>query len=570
MGATTGLSAPERKRLDAQLQELTEAADRWRRTSAASRAALMREVHDSVGRAAADWAYAASRMKGIPLGSPLEGEEWQSGPYGALTATSVLAESLEKLADGRSPLDGEILGEAIGGRVTVRALPRTRAEATILNGFRAEVWLPPGTTAAEARATAGLGSRTPAAGGGIGVVLGAGNIAAIPVLDVLYELVAGNRVVILKINPVMDDLAEVFARALGPLITAGLLRIVEGGGEVGAYLAQHPSVDHVHITGSITTHDAIVFGTGEEGERNRAAHRPVLPKPISSELGGVSPIIVVPGRWSRADLRFQAAHVATMRLHNGGFNCIAGQTVLISSDWPQKAAFLRELEIAMRAAPSRPAWYPGAEERVGAALRRHPGAEELGHHRVLAGADGDADDLERTEYFAPVLGVIELPGDAESFLTAAVDRANDAFAGSLGANVIADPATIRSLGRVFEGAIARLRYGTVAVNAWTGVAFLTAAAPWGAYPGNRLADAGSGIGVVHNALLIARPEKTVLRGPFRPFPRSVACGEGSLFPTPPWFVSARSAAETGRRLVEYETDPSPARMAAIFAAAFRA
>ncbi|MBI5160174.1 MAG: aldehyde dehydrogenase, partial [Micrococcales bacterium] len=132
MAATTvELPLPEHAELDAQLQELTKAADRWRRTSAASRAALMREVNESVGRVAAEWAYAASRMKAIPLGSPLEGEEWQSGPYGALTATTVLAESLQKLADGRSPLDNETFGQAIGGRVTVRALPRTRAEGTI-------------------------------------------------------------------------------------------------------------------------------------------------------------------------------------------------------------------------------------------------------------------------------------------------------------------------------------------------------------------------------------------------------------------------------------------------------
>lgn len=52
---------------------------------------------------------------------------------------------------------------------------------------------------------------------------------------------------------------------------------------------------------------------------------------------------------------------------------------------------------------------------------------------------------------------------------------------------------------------------------------------------------------MHNALLIDAPERTVVRGPFRPFPRSVAGGEFALFPKPPWFVTARSAALTGRR-----------------------
>ena len=50
---------------------------------------------------------------------------------------------------------------------------------------------------------------------------------------------------------------------------------------------------------------------------------------------------------------------------------------------------------------------------------------------------------------------------------------------------------------------------------------------------------------MHNALLLDAPERTVVTGPFRPFPRSVAHGEFALFPKPPWFVTARSAATTG-------------------------
>ena len=67
-------------------------------------------------------------------------------------------------------------------------------------------------------------------------MLGAGNVTSIPVLDVLYELLAHNRVVILKVNPTQDPLVPVFERALAPLIEPGFLRIVRGGGDVGAYL----------------------------------------------------------------------------------------------------------------------------------------------------------------------------------------------------------------------------------------------------------------------------------------------------------------------------------------------
>ena len=141
----------------------------------------------------------------------------------------------------------------------------------------------------DARNTAGLGQRHPFIAGGVGLVLGAGNVTAIPVLDVLYELIPGNRVVILKLNPTMDALAPVFARALAPLVSAGFLRIVTGDGAVGAALTRHEGIDHVHITGSEATFDAIVWGTGDEAAGRRRDGEPATSKPITAELGGSPP-----------------------------------------------------------------------------------------------------------------------------------------------------------------------------------------------------------------------------------------------------------------------------------------
>jgi aldehyde dehydrogenase (NAD(P)+) len=135
--------------------------------------------------------------------------------------------------------------------------------------------------------------------------------------------------------------------------------------------------------------------------------------------------------------------------------------------------------------------------------------------------------------------------------------------------VIAHPATLKELGWKFEDTLARLRYGTIAVNAWTGVGFLTARATWGAFPGHTLGDIQSGQGVVNNALLIAETERTVVHGPFRPAPRSLRHGELSLTPKPAWFVSNRTAATTGRRLTEFALRPRWRRLPAIFASALR-
>lgn len=150
-----------------------------------------------------------------------------------------------------------------------------------------------------------------------------------------------------------------------------------------------------------------------------------------------------------------------------------------------------------------------------------------------------------------------------------VNAANQSLHGTLGANILAHPTTIQQLGWRFQESIARLRYGTVAVNAWTGVGFLTARATWGAFPGHPLEDIQSGRGVVNNALLIDDTERTVVYGPFRPAPRSLRHGELSLTPKPAWFVSNKTAATTGRLLTKFTYRPSWRRMPAIFASALR-
>ncbi len=566
-------STEERSALDRAIQELAVGAESWARTPLAQRAELLTATHAAIATQAERWAVRARDIKGLDADSQLVGEEWISGPYATLAGVGTLAHSVAGLAAGKSPLAGVKTGTAPGDRVTIPVLPHTAYEALLLHGFSAEVWLKPGVTADRARAAAGLGELTPTRSGGVGLVLGAGNITSIPPLDVLYEIVANNRSVLLKLNPIMAGMMSVYRAALRPLIKAGLLRIVQGGGDVGGYLAHHSGISHVHITGSAATHDVVVWGAGAEGRARKAAGTPLLDKEITSELGGVAPIIVVPSAWTKRDLRYQAEHVATQRLHNGGYNCIAGQIVVLSRDWPQKKAFLAELRAAIARTPGRRAWYPGSDDRVAGAAISYPKAERLADGaRLLIDiqADEDARDLQTTEYFSPVLGVIELPGTGQAFLDAAVTTVNADFLGTLGANLLIDPAERRRLGQGFRQSIADLEYGTIAINSWTGLGFLTATASWGAFPGHTLDNVQSGIGVVHNALLIDSPERTVVTGPFRPFPRSFAHGEFALFPKPPWFVTARSAQKTGRLLAGFAAKPGWLKMPAIFLSAFKA
>lgn len=558
--------------IDATFAELAEGELQWARTPLSRRRAMLADMRRLVGAHAQEWVSAAARIKRLPLDSPLLGEEWLSGPYPLAAALGVLEDTLATLEAGKSPADGLRFGQA-NGQTTIQVLPLSSLDALLLNGFSAEVWLRPGVDRTSAVARAGLAQRAPQKTHGIGVVLGAGNIMSIAPLDVLYELLAHNRVVVLKLNPLTDPLLEVFAKIFEPFIRLGAVRILTGGAEVGSALVEHPQASHVHMTGSAATHDAIVWGTGAEALERRAAGTPKLNKPISSELGGVSPTIILPGTWSRADLVFQAQHVATQRLHNGGYNCVAAQAVVISAQWPQKQEFLTELRRALDDAPVRDDYYPGSAGRVQDACASHPQAEPHGSDGTrllvtnLSPTKGEA--LLTTEYFAPVLGVVELEASGGAFATLAAETVNEQFAGTLGVNIIAHPDTMKAMGADFEKLVASLRYGTIAINAWTAVGFLTPGATWGGFPGHTVEDIQSGIGVVHNALLLDATERTVVRGPFRPAPRSILHGELTLTPKPPWYVNNKTADVIGERLTRFAVDPRWSRVPAILSAALR-
>ena len=190
------------------------------------------------------------------------------------------------------------------------------------------------------------------------------------------------------------------------------------------------------------------------------------------------------------------------------------------------------------------------------------------------GADDDATALETTEYFAPVLGIVELPGNGQEFLDRAVAHANDKLTGTLGANVLIDPVTEAALGDGFERALVDLRYGGIAVNAWTAFIFLTPTMSWGAFPGGTIDDVQSGMGIVHNALLLDRVERSVTRGPFRPFPRSSSAiaGKGtfSVLPKPPWFVTSRTGAAVSEGFTRFRMTGNWAKLMVTLSQAFRA
>ncbi len=560
--------------LDDNLELLSRHKQLWAQTTVAARIAILARIRDGVNLVAQNWAETAARKKGLAVDAPLAGEEWFTGPYAVITYCNALMETLSKIA-GNKHLDGLPMRELPDGQLAVEVMPHSIWDRLLLNGVRAEVWMEPDVTRANLAQHTAAAYTHPAVGK-VALVLGASNIAAIAPLDCLHKLFVANEVVLLKMNPVNDYLAEFLNSSMAALIEPGFLRIVSGDASVGQYLANHPLVETIHITGSAAAHDAIVWGDGDEATANKLAGTPRNKRPITSELGGVSPTIVVPGPWSRADIAFQAENVATQKLHNAGFNCIACQVLVLSAAWEQKTDFLEALKATMGASAPRPLYYPGARARLtefqeAIAGQTHAQIETANQRGILPFKAGANPIAETVEVFAPALAVTELPcPDEESFLIDAIRYANQNLAGTLGANILIHPRTLRKIGRRrFDEIIADLRYGAISINAWTGLGFLLPYASWGAFPGHTLDHVQSGIGVVHNTMLFDRPQRTVVEAPFTPFPRNLLSLRFTLLPRPPWFITNRRANVLGRLLTRFQAQPGFRKLFAIFANALR-
>ena len=565
-------SALDTAPLDRAVGELREHAAGWTATPTAERIALLERILPRIADGAPDMVADAARAKGYAATSQWAAEDWVTAPWALAQTVSAYLHVLRRMAAGRDPLDAEAVRRR-DGRTVVDVFPATASDRLLLNGFTAQVWTLPGTTREQVLARAAGEYRGRAGAPAVALVLGAGNVPAITPLDILHKLYVEGQVVIAKMNPVNAYLRPHFEKVFTEFVDRGWVRFVDGGGAEGAYLTTHEGVDSIHVTGSDRTHDAIVWGTDERAGERRRADTPVNGKPFTSELGGVSPCIVTPGPWSRADFRFQAEHIVTSKMNNSGHNCVASQILLVPRNWDGTERLLTEIRRVLAELPPRADYYPGADDRLDAVVRAHPEAEALGADRcrLLVPDITDPDDPMLTvEVFASALGVVRLPGeDASQFLRAATEFANERLPGTLGATLLVHPGTERAHRRAVEEAVGALRYGTLGMNCWSAFGFLLGYTPWGAFPGHTRQDIGSGTGFVHNAFMLEDIEKTVLRAPFAPSPRGLFTGSPSLSPRPPYYVTNRTGRTTMERLTAYTTDPKATRLPGILVSALR-
>ena len=558
----------DRSHLDQAVAVLRERAREFARLTPTAKAQLLRACIPRLVDLAPEWVASGCQAKGV--GAEHAAEEWLAGPMTTVRMMRLLAESLTEIARAGKPPFGRSARVRSDGRLEVELFPSSAIDKVTFNGFSGYVLMQPGVDRAEARRRQAsfYDRRDPE--GGVALILGAGNVSSIPPMDAFTKMFIEGYVCLVKMNPVNEWVGPILERALAPMIERGFLRIVYGGGDVGKYLCEHKDIADIHITGSDATHDLIVWGPpGAERDRRKKANDPLLKVPISSELGNVSPVAIVPSLYSEDELWFQAKNVTTMITNNASFNCNAAKMLITSAAWPQREKFLGMVKKCLAEVPARKAYYPGAKDRYAKLTGGRDRVEKIGSAgpdalpwtiiRDVESAKTD-DPLFRTEPFCGLLSETTLPAsDPAEFLAQATSFMNDTLWGTLNACIVIHPRDEArgDVARQLDRSIVELRYGTVAINHWPAICYGAVTLPWGGHPSATLGDIQSGLGWVHNTFMLEGMDKTVVRGPL------------VVKPKPAWFYDNKNTRGLGPKLVAMESDPSWLRMPGILLGALK-
>jgi len=285
-------------------------------------------------------------------------------------------------------------------------------------------------------------------------------------------LAAGNTIV-LKPSPetVLDS--YVFAEAvIAADLPPGVINVVPGGRELGAYLVQHRDVDKVAFTGSTAAGRQIAEVCGR------------LLRPVSLELGGKSAAIILDD--ADLDLAKIGQNLFAATLVNNGQTCYAGTRILAPRSRYAEvvdvfAAFASSLPVGDALDPATLIG-PLVAERQRDRVERYIAKGISDGARLVAGGSrpagldrgwfvqptvfADVDNksvIAQEEIFGPVLSIVEYTDEDD-----AIRIANESDYGLGGSVWTADLARARSVVR-------RVRTGTMGINGY----LPDPAGPWG-------------------------------------------------------------------------------------------
>ena len=277
-------------------------------------------------------------------------------------------------------------------------------------------------------------------------------------------LAAGNAMIFKpsEITPLSAlKLAEIYTEAGVP---AGVFNVVQGGGAVGAMLAEHPDIAKVSFTGGVETGKKVMSMAGASSL-----------KEVTMELGGKSPLIV----FADADLERAADIAVTANFFSAGQVCTNATRVFVQRSVMNRfealvAERVKRIRVGKPSDPDTNFGPLASAAQLDKVLGYIDSAKRDGARLVAGGmrlADGHfaqgqyvaptvfascRDDMRvvREEIFGPVMCLLEFDDENE-----VIDRANATNYG-LAAGVVTD-----NLSRAHR-VIHRLQAGICWINTW--------------------------------------------------------------------------------------------------------
>jgi acyl-CoA reductase-like NAD-dependent aldehyde dehydrogenase len=553
--------------LDQALEALNAHKDAWATLDIKERINILDEIMHDLPKVRARWIRLGIEAQALPPSSFGEAEHMTifSMVYRTVRLLRQSLIDIEKTGSTRIP--GPINTKP-SGQVVASVFPQFWYDRLITPGIKAEVWMNPAINDREQALSRASFYRRKDKQGKINLVLGAGNSSALVPGDFLYKLFVEGQVVILKLNQVNEYIGPLIEEGFQALIKRNYMRVVYGGPAEGAYLVEHPFVDEIHMTGSDRTYEAIMFGSGEEGATRKSQRSPKLDKRFTAELGNITPVIVVPGPWSEADIQAQAGKLGTWLSINAGCNCLTPRLIINWRQWELRQGLNKAIGDFLSQVETRKAYYPGAIELHTEIVSQHPKAELFGETpsgylpwTLIPDIDNKNEDeiCYNFEAFCSLFAETALVGKSVvDYIEKAVDFANNRLWGNLVASIIVHPESMKDpeIAAAVDRAIEKLRYGTVVVNSWGVQSWMLMTTTWGAYPGNEIFDIQSGIGVVENVLMFDHPQKSVTYAPFIQSPDPIN-------------AKAKNIIGFGNRVIDFQHIPSIPNLLRLMMAALR-
>tara|TARA_B100001250_G_scaffold126651_1_gene107763 strand:- start:2299 stop:3948 length:1650 start_codon:yes stop_codon:yes gene_type:complete len=502
---------------------------------------LFEECIQNIKSVAYYWATVAAENKGV-TNTIAEGEEWLGGPFASVFGIQYYIDSLK---DVHKPLDEKLYNKENN---TYKVFPNNNLEKIFFPFISAEVKFNKNISFKEIEKFRGFAMRyshKPSTT----LVLGAGNVSSIPLLDTIFHLVTKRSVVYLKLNPVNEYLLPVYEKIFENFIALGYIVVSKGSTEESKYMVNHKGIDHIHLTGSDETYENIVYGKKlSDNEKNLKTLSKINKTSFSSELGNVTPIIIHPGNWSTSELKHQARKIVTAKLNNGGFNCISAQIVVLPEGWKHTDKLMKYIKQYMKNIDDRYSYYPNSLDKLNN-LEKDKNYERLNDLSCatphLSREIKAYSKFETSEIWGTSIYFKQIPyNNEEAYAREVIDYCNNNLWGNLGATVIFKKYKNKKQKPITNLYIEELKYGTVAINEWSAIGFIIPTLPWGGFPGNKDNDIQSGQDFVHNSLFFESAQNGIVYSKFRM----------SNIIDPLWFVTNKKGKKVFKNLTYFQID----------------